>query len=73
MLNRQGLNARQVYNILTAVSQSLSVTIKIANEDCKLAVDTLQESVKVSQSRSNCFTFQVPLFPTLINQAKYSV
>ena len=47
---------RQVYNVSTAISQSLSGTTKNA-EDCKVALKTLQESVKVCQSRLRCFHF----------------
>ena len=53
---------RQVLNISTAISQSLSHTTKNA-EDCKLAVETSQESVKVCQSRSHCFHFPCCIIP----------
>ena len=58
---------RQVLNISTAISQSLSGATKNADEDCKLAVETLQESVKVCQPMSHCFTFHVPLFPIYLS------
>ena len=38
--------------IFQLLYQSLSGTTKNTDEDCKLAVETLQESVKVCQSRS---------------------
>ena len=56
---------RQVYNVSTAISQSLSGTTKNA-EDCKVALKTLQESVKVCQStwsRSHCFHFPCSVIP----------
>ena len=51
---------RQVLNISTAISQSLSGT---TDEDCKLVVETSQESVKVCQSKSHCFHFPCSVIP----------
>ena len=63
-INGQGLtDLRLVNNISTAISKSSSATIKIADEDCKLAVEKLQESVKVCQSRSHCFHFPHSIIP----------
>ena len=74
MTNGQSLTDFHQLNISTAIPQSLSGTTKNTDEDYKLAVETLQESVKVYQSRSHCFHFPYSVVPyTLINQAKHSV
>ena len=57
------LSPDKVLNISTAISQTLSGTTKNTDEDCKLAVETLQESVKVCQSRSHCFHFPCSVIP----------
>ena len=51
------LNASPKFLIFQLLYQNLyQVQQKNTDEDCKLAVETLQESVKVCQSRSHCFT-----------------
>ena len=57
------LFTRQVLNVSTAISQSLSGTTKNADEDCKSEVETSQESLKVFQSRSHCFHFPCSVVP----------
>ena len=54
---------RQVLNVSTAISQSVSGITKNADEDCKSAVETSQESLKVFQSRSHCFHFPCSVIP----------
>ena len=68
MINGQGLTG--FYHTSLCLNYIFLRYNKNADENCKLAVETLQESVKVCQS---LFTFYVPLFPTLINEAKHSV
>ena len=46
MINGQGLTLSQDKFITFQLLYQLAIT-KIADEDCKLAVETLQESVKV--------------------------
>ena len=57
------LFTRQVLNVSTAILQSLSGTTKNADEDCKSAVETSQESLKVFKSRSHCFHFPCSVVP----------
>ena len=49
----------------TVISQSSSCTIINADEDCKLAVETLQKSVKVHtcQISLHCFHFPCSVIP----------
>ena len=61
MISGQGLTDFHKTSLSTAIS--LYQVQKNAGEDCKLAVERLQESVKVCQSRSHCFHFPCSVIP----------